>query len=82
MRAVERADLEGCQAVLHLAALSNDYARRPDWLTYDINHKASVRLAELARDAGVSRFVFSSSCSNYGSAGDDYLDARPPPWRR
>ncbi len=75
LRHIERADLEGCDAVLHLAALSNDPLGDldPD-ITYDINHKASVRLAELARDVGVSRFVFSSSCSNYGSAGDDYLD--------
>jgi len=75
LRAVERADLEGFDAVLHLAALSNDPLGDLDpGLTYAINHAASVRLAELARDAGVSRFVFSSSCSNYGAAGDDYLD--------
>ena len=43
-------------------------------LTFDINHHASVRLAELAKEAGVPRFVFSSSCSTYGSAGDDMLD--------
>ena len=43
-------------------------------ITYDINHKASVRMAELAKQAGVKRFVFSSSCSTYGSAGDDFLD--------
>jgi len=43
-------------------------------LTYDINHHASVRLAELAKDAGVGRFVFSSSCSTYGAAGDHFLD--------
>ncbi len=75
LRDVERADLAGIDAVLHLAALSNDPLGdlEPE-LTYDINHKASVRLAELARDAGVGRFVFSSSCSNYGAAGDDYLD--------
>lgn len=75
LRQIERADVEGFDAVLHLAALSNDPLGdlEPE-LTYAINHKASVRLAELARDAGVSRFVFSSSCSNYGAAGDDYLD--------
>ena len=43
-------------------------------LTYDINHRASVRLAELAKEAGVRRFVFSSSCSTYGAAGDEFLD--------
>ncbi|MEZ5825658.1 MAG: NAD(P)-dependent oxidoreductase [Geminicoccaceae bacterium] len=75
IRDIERADVEGFDAVLHLAGLSNDPLGdlEPD-TTYDINHKASVRLAELARDAGVRRFVFSSSCSNYGAAGDDYLD--------
>lgn len=68
-------DLEGHDAVIHLAALSNDPLGNLDGtLTYDINHKASVRLAELAKEAGVSRFVFSSSCSTYGSAGDDFLD--------
>ncbi len=75
LRAVERADLDGFDAVLHLAALSNDPLGDLDpEITYAINHAASVRLAELARDAGVSRFVFSSSCSNYGAAGDAYLD--------
>lgn len=75
LRQIERGDLEGIDAVLHLAALSNDPLGDLDpEITYAINHKASVRLAELARDAGVGRFVFSSSCSNYGAAGDDYLD--------
>jgi nucleoside-diphosphate-sugar epimerase len=67
-------ELAGIDAVLHLAALSNDPLGdlNPD-LTYDINHRASVRLAQLARQAGVSRFIFSSSCSNYGAGGDDWL---------
>jgi len=71
VRAVEKADLEGFDAIVHLAALSNDPLGDldPD-LTYAINHLASVRLARLAREAGVSRFVFASSCSNYGAAGD------------
>jgi nucleoside-diphosphate-sugar epimerase len=75
LRQVERSDLEGIDAVLHLAGLSNDPLGDldPD-TTYAINWRASVRLAELARDAGVGRFVFSSSCSNYGAAGNDYLD--------
>jgi len=68
-------DLEGFDAVIHLAALSNDPLGNLDSnLTYDVNHKASVRLAELAKQAGVKRFVFSSSCSTYGAAGDDFLD--------
>lgn len=68
-------DFRGFDAVVHLGALSNDPLSNLDsGLTYDINHKASVRLAELAKQAGVQRFVFSSSCSTYGSAGDDFLD--------
>jgi nucleoside-diphosphate-sugar epimerase len=68
-------DLEGFDAVVHLAALSNDPLGNLDQsLTFDINHKASVRLAELAKQAGVKRFVFSSSCSTYGAAGDGFLD--------
>jgi nucleoside-diphosphate-sugar epimerase len=71
VRAVEAADLRGFEAVIHLAALSNDPLGdlNPN-LTYDINHLASVRLARLAKEAGVGRFVFASSCSNYGAAGD------------
>jgi len=75
IREVTKADLEGFQAVVHLAALSNDPLGNLDpSLTYDINHKASVRLAELSKQAGVTRFVFSSSCSTYGAAGDGFLD--------
>ena len=75
LRAIERHDLDGFDAVLHLAALSNDPLGDLDrQLTYDINHLASVRLAKLAKQAGVARFVFSSSCSNYGAAGDAPLD--------
>lgn len=67
--------IRGFDAVIHLAALSNDPLGDVDaQLTYDINHLATVRLASLARDAGVSRFLFSSSCSNYGAAGDTVLD--------
>jgi len=75
LRDLTAADLQGFDAVVHLAALSNDPLGNlnPD-LTYDINHRASVRLAELAKGAGVKRFVFSSSCSTYGAAGDDFLD--------
>jgi len=75
VRSVERVDLEGFDAVLHLAGLSNDPLGdlNPD-LTLEINHKASVQLASLAKEAGVQRFIFSSSCSNYGAAGDDMLD--------
>ncbi|HEY7300653.1 MAG TPA: NAD(P)-dependent oxidoreductase [Xanthobacteraceae bacterium] len=74
-RDVEIADLDGFDAVVHLAALSNDPLGdlRPG-LTDEINHRASVRIAELAKTAGIRRFVFASSCSNYGKAGDDVID--------
>lgn len=71
VRAVEVADLAGFDAIVHLAALSNDPLGdlNPE-LTYEINHRASVRLARIGKEAGVRRFVFASSCSNYGAAGD------------
>jgi nucleoside-diphosphate-sugar epimerase len=74
-RDVEMADFKGFDGVLHLAALSNDPLGdiKPS-LTDDINHRASVRIAELAKKAGVHRFVFASSCSNYGKAGEDMID--------
>jgi nucleoside-diphosphate-sugar epimerase len=74
LRDVEAKDVEGFDAVLHLAALSNDPLGNlnPD-LTYEINHKASVNLAKLAKTAGVRRFLFSSSCSTYGAAGEQML---------
>jgi nucleoside-diphosphate-sugar epimerase len=80
VRDVEVGDLEGVDAVCHLAALSNDPLGDLDpELTWAINHRASVRLAELARAAGVERFVFSSSCSNYGaSGGAGLLDEEAP----
>ena len=67
-------DLQGFDAIMHLAALSNDPLGdiNPD-LTYEINHRASVRLAEIARRVGVGRFIFSSSCSNYGASGCEAL---------
>jgi nucleoside-diphosphate-sugar epimerase len=76
IRDVTPQDLEGIDAVIHLAGLSNDPmgALNPD-LTYDINLEATARLGELARAAGVSRFIFASSCSIYGAAGNkDALD--------
>jgi len=75
LRDVTKADLAGFDAVVHFAALSNDLLGdiNPQ-LTYDINHLASVHLARFAKEAGVKRFVFSSSCSTYGAAGDDFLD--------
>jgi len=74
IRDVEVADLRGLDAVIHLAALSNDpLSDLNPAVTFDINHRGTVRLAEVAKAAGVPRFVFSSSCSNYGAAGDDLL---------
>jgi len=68
-------DVAGFDAIIHLAALSNDPLSDLDaQLTYDINHLASVRLAELGKKAGVSRFLFASSCSNYGLAGENMVD--------
>src|SRR5277367_2602169 len=68
-------DVKGFDAILHLAGLSNDpLGDLNPGLTFEINHEASVKLARLAKQAGVQRFVFSSSCSNYGAAGDSYLD--------
>jgi len=75
VRAVEASDLRGFDAVAHLAALSNDpLGDLNPQITYEVNHLASVRLARLAKEAGVGRFVFASSCSNYGAAGDAPVD--------
>jgi nucleoside-diphosphate-sugar epimerase len=75
IRDVEPAELRGFDAVVHLAAISNDPLGdyRPE-TTYAINHLATTRLAECAKEAGVPRFLFSSSCSLYGAAGDALLD--------
>jgi nucleoside-diphosphate-sugar epimerase len=74
LRDVSVADLDGFDAVAHLAAISNDPMGdlNPE-LTMEINHVASVRLAELAKEAGVQRFIFSSSCSTYGAASQTEL---------
>jgi nucleoside-diphosphate-sugar epimerase len=79
IRALEVADLRGFDAVVHLAALSNDpLGDLNPGLTYEINHLASVRLAEVAKRAGISRFAFASSCSNYGAAGDEPVHEDSP----
>jgi nucleoside-diphosphate-sugar epimerase len=73
-------DLAGCDALAHLAGLCNDPLG--DLLpetTIGINHKATVRLAGIARQAGVERFVFSSTCGVYGAAGEDWVDENSPP---
>ena len=75
LRDLTKGDLTGFDGVFHLGALSNDPLGNLDpKLTYDINHLSSAHLARLAKAAGVQRFVFSSSCSTYGAAGDDLLD--------
>lgn len=74
IRDISPSDLEGIDAIIHLAGLSNDPLGdyKPE-LTKEINEVASVKLAEIAKQSGVSRFLFASSCSNYGAAGNDYL---------
>jgi nucleoside-diphosphate-sugar epimerase len=72
VRDVESEHFAGFDAVIHLAAVCNDpVGDLNPQATYDINHLASVRVAEKAKEAGVERFVFASSCSLYGKAGDD-----------
>jgi nucleoside-diphosphate-sugar epimerase len=79
LRDLEPADLDGYHAVVHLAALSNDPIGnlRPDW-TAEINVRGSIRLAELAREAGVRRFLFSSSCIMYGMSESAVVDEDSP----
>jgi nucleoside-diphosphate-sugar epimerase len=79
VRDVELRDLDGIEAVIHLAGLSNDpLGNLNPRLTFEINHEAAVRLAELARRAGVRRFLYASTCSVYGAAGDDMLAEDSP----
>lgn len=79
VRDVSTEDLRGFEAVVHLAGLSNDpLGSLRSQLTYDINYHASLRLARMAKQAGVRRFLFSSSCSMYGTAGEKVLDEEAP----
>jgi len=79
LRQIEPADLQGVDALVHMAELSNDpIGQLSPKITYEINHAGSVRIAELARQAGVKRFVYMSSCSVYGVAGDDFVDENSP----
>ncbi|HEX5149371.1 MAG TPA: SDR family oxidoreductase, partial [Candidatus Limnocylindrales bacterium] len=79
IRNVTEDDLRGFDAVVHLAELSNDPVGQlnPD-ITFQINHQGSVRLATLARAAGVERFIYMSSCSVYGAAGDEFSTETSP----
>jgi nucleoside-diphosphate-sugar epimerase len=79
LRDLTKADLMGFDAVVHFAALSNDpLGDLNPGITYEINHVGSMRLARAAKEAGVRRFVFSSSCSTYGAAGDIFHDETSP----
>lgn len=79
VRDVEVGDLEGFDAICHLAGISNDpVGDLIEDVTYEINHLASTRLARLAKQAGVSRFVFSSSCSIYGASPGGVVDEESP----
>jgi len=79
LRDIELKDLDSVDAVAHLAGLSNDalgeLSRR---VTFDINHRATVRLATLCKEAGIERFVYSSSCSVYGKSSADIVDEESP----
>lgn len=79
LRDITEEQLRGVDAVIHLAALSNDPlgALAPQ-ITYEINYHGSVRLARLAKDAGVRRFLYASTCSVYGAAGADLVDESAP----
>ena len=74
LRDVQLSDLKNVDAIFHLCALSNDPLGNinPE-ITYEINHKGSVRLANLAKKAGIKKFVFSSSCSVYGASKEDVV---------
>jgi nucleoside-diphosphate-sugar epimerase len=78
IRAIDASDLDGLDAVVHMAELSNDpVGALSPTITYEINHEGSVRLAQLARTAGVERFVYTSSCSVYGVASGTVDESAP-----
>ncbi len=79
LRTIRADDLDGMDAVVHMAELSNDPAGQlaPN-VTYEINHQGSVRLAELARSVGIERFVYTSSCSVYGAAAEGLMSETSP----
>jgi nucleoside-diphosphate-sugar epimerase len=82
VRDLDVEDLAGYEAIVHLAALSNDPLGELDTdLTLDINFRASVELARKAKEAGVTRFVFASSCSMYGAAAEDEYVTEEAPLR-
>ena len=79
LRLIEAADLNGIDAIVHMAELSNDPLgeNKPE-ITNEINHLGSLRLAELAKQAGIERFVYTSSCSVYGVSDADFVDEASP----
>ena len=79
IRQITAEDLQGVEAIVHMAELSNDPTGQlsPN-ITYDINHKGSVRLASLAKAAGIRRFVYMSSCSVYGVATEGDVTEETP----
>jgi nucleoside-diphosphate-sugar epimerase len=79
LRLIQESELQGIDAIVHMAELSNDPAGQlaPN-ITFEINHKGSVHLAEMAKRAGVKRFVYTSSCSVYGVADQDFVDEQSP----
>jgi nucleoside-diphosphate-sugar epimerase len=79
VRDVQAEDLVGFDSLVHLAGISNDpLGDLSPEVTYDLNHAGTVRIARAAKAAGVARFLFSSSCSNYGAAGEELLDESTP----
>jgi nucleoside-diphosphate-sugar epimerase len=79
LRAVAVPDLEGCDAVVHLAELSNDpLGQNKPEVTVQINHGGSIKLARAAQGAGIRRFVYASSCSVYGAGSGEFLDESSP----
>jgi len=79
LRAVTGEDLEGCEAVVHLAELSNDpLGQNNPTVTHQINHRGSMALACTALGLGIRRFVYTSSCSVYGAGSGEFLDETAP----
>src|SRR5438132_12756579 len=79
LRQIDAKDIEGIDAIVHMAELSNDPAGQlAPHITHEINHRGSVRLAELARRGGVKRFVYMSSCSVYGVSDQEFVDEQSP----
>ncbi|MGH8132136.1 MAG: NAD-dependent epimerase/dehydratase family protein [Steroidobacteraceae bacterium] len=79
LRNITAADLDGCDAVVHLAELSNDpLGQNNPAVTHKINYRGSVALAQTAVGLGIRRFVYTSSCSVYGAGSGDFLDERAP----